>query len=867
MNRKYVSFFARHTLAAVVTFSALLIPSTASANEQNTKPLQVCQNEDGSPKQGPIDIVLLLDNSKSLNTTRSAQKPTDPENNRFDAIEDLLGALSEVSQDTETQKGVNINFGLVSFGSKAIEQIPLQKLGSPKDVTAEIKKKVPVSKQEQDTNYVVALKKALSIFEGRPNENCKMLVWFTDGQFESSEISRYDPARTRKIREQAENLKREMCGPDGIASRFHQLRINTFVLVLKPSTSGIRLEASYGAMQAITGATVVPPGVKSDSDMCGNPAERDHLGEILVAEDAASIARKIPTIGNTIDGWTPATVCPVSSAESDMPKMPAARHLESISFTAYEKPTEIANLEKSRIIDSQGREHTFSKFLVPMKSRSVFEKRYKFKKDGELELNQGWTFSIESGERGWCVQVLHRRFTVEFTDDDSEPVREVSKVPRLTSDDIKSLKFQTEVDSVLLSLSDARNSTNKVVGLLDIDPTEVMFKTPIQVGVNQRNVPSVSCDMFVFSESGADMPKDRALMSSCIINTSNSSLGDVVITAVSGQGLRRDECKATLLLATTEVGQDWTLEVPTSAMLTHPKGVANLHAVLKFEGREAKCASVGKSTVQFVFGVPKQSLEVPVTINVELKKVPKVWIVLLVSLVLLLLVVLSNLLLMRWLMSKSAKISRAGIDAYEVPVLIRKGSDGRLEIRLADGSAPMTHVFEVTSKIALRVNDDGRSATLNGGTRSKLKVVLPALYQPFGDALIVIDSPKAALYWQQPMNRRGLQPHIKAGVIIHSPIRNGETVQATATFLLPSQGLERQMFIRDALGSRISMALQDLLAEPDWFAGDVSSQGSGPSRPSAGSPSVSGTPSGAQPNNDSDTGPTRRPPPPPPPRR
>ena len=175
---------------------------------------------------------------------------------------------------------------------------------------------------------------------------------------------------------------------------------------------------------------------------------------------------------------------------------------------------------------------------------------------------------------------------------------------------------------------------------------------------------------------------------------------------------------------------------------------------------------------------------------------------------------------------------------------------------------PSTHVFDVAAKIALRVDTDGRSAQLNGGMRSKLKMVLPPLYRPFGDALIVIDSPKPPMYWQQSLNRRGLQPHIKAGLILHSPVQSGDNVLATATFLLPSQGLDRQLFVRDVLGARISVVLQDLLTEPDWFSGKLTASGAGPTRPSSQDASSSETPQ--PPSGNSDSSSTRRPPQPPP---
>lgn len=876
MKSRFSSIAIRIASLAVLS-SALAVPMSASAADQDVKPLRVCDYENKTPKKGPLDIILLLDNSRSLNTTKKKNnkiQATDPDNKRFDAIGDLLESFGELAQDTKAQndeeakKGLDINFGVVSFGSQAVEQIPLEELSDPQSTLNDIKKKLPVSRQENETNYVLALQKALSILGSRPEDNCKFLVWFTDGQFESREINSDDPKRKEKIADQTAYLEGKVCGPDGLASQIHKLRVNTFVLVLKPNATDSRLAASYGAMQAITGSTVIPKGIKSDSNMCGDPGSRDHLGDVLVAEDAASIARKIPTIGNSIDGWTTVRVCPLNSSDTELPPMPAARHLNSIAFTAYENGAEIKNLDKSTIIDKQGQSFPLERFLKPLSSRSQFEKRFKFNDEANSALDQGWKFSISDGEIGWCVQLLNRKFSVEFTVDNQNPVREVSGKKLLTSGDLASLTYGLEGAKDLLSLDQARNESRKVVGYLNIDPSVEIFKSPIPVTVRQLTVPSVACPKFEFSEAGTNMPDGKVLSTSCVVNTGNSSLGDVEIRALGGPGLQNDKCAAVLSIAETAVGEEWTPAVKTSTSLVHKKGELALHAVLTFKNREAKCSSNKESTVQLVYGNEKSTLDIPVAVNVELKKVPNNLLVLFLTALMFLAVIFMNLGLMRLLMRKSARISKFGVDAYEVPILVQKAADGRLEIRLQDGSSPIGHQFEVQKKIALRVSPDGRTASLSGGSFSKMRVVLPPIYQPFGDAVMRIESPKTALYWQQSMKGDGLSPQTRMGVVLHSPVKDGDRVTAVALFLLSSVGPDRQAYVRDALSNKTSVVLQNLLDSPDWFLMDSSGGGKGQNRPSApqsGAPSQPGT-APTQGNSGLGSGPLPPPPQPPPPR-
>jgi hypothetical protein len=170
-------------------------------------------------------------------------------------------------------------------------------------------------------------------------------------------------------------------------------------------------------MQAITGATVLPPdvesGIKGSKDMCGNLSNMPRLGEILIVDNAASIARRIPTIANGVGGWTNATACPISTDSDEMPKMPAARHLSRISFTAYEVGEKLEDLDKSRIRTNQNEAAPFSDYLVKV-GESEFEQKFEFNDWAMNELKQGWSFEIGDGAVGWCVQILEHQFEVKF---------------------------------------------------------------------------------------------------------------------------------------------------------------------------------------------------------------------------------------------------------------------------------------------------------------------------------------------------------------------------------------------------------------------------------------------------------------------
>ena len=105
-------------LIVAFIFSGLMAPLAApvahGATGGSSKPLSVCTDAEQKPKSGDIDVLLLMDNSKSLESKKNGNTPTDPDGKRFTAVGDLLGSLGSLTESTESQKGVTINFGMIS---------------------------------------------------------------------------------------------------------------------------------------------------------------------------------------------------------------------------------------------------------------------------------------------------------------------------------------------------------------------------------------------------------------------------------------------------------------------------------------------------------------------------------------------------------------------------------------------------------------------------------------------------------------------------------------------------------------------------------------------------------------------------------
>ena len=814
-------------LAVVVSTIASTVPVSASRTNsvEGDNPLTVCRDAEGNTKTGALDVLLLLDNSKSLNSTRNGRIPSDPKNERYGAIAEMLKSLGEVSGGDDGRKGVSINFGVVSFGDNARTAISLEPLtsGNSQEIGDRVKEKVPgkVESQSSSTNYIEALKSAVQTLNARPSENCKFLVWFTDGQFESQETKK--PAEQRK---QAEWLQNEVCRAGGFADQFVEARINTFVLVLKPTKTDRRLAVSYGAMQAITGATDLPPEVQSgigkSAGMCGNLSSAPHLGDILIASDAKEIARKIPTIANLLTKWVPVTQCPARSGAEGLAAMPAARHTAGLSFTAYEKGHELADLSTSEIIDNSGKAHPFEDYLTK-DSGSRYEQKYRMNERAEAELNHGWSINIKNGPTGWCVQMLEHKFEVAFQGASEKPIV-ISRGGMLTGDDLRDLTyFDRSNRDVAITLSEAVSFTGDLGASLVIDPTKVIYANPIEIRVRQQDRPDYQCSSFALN-SVADIPSPAKIAASCVIDTEHSRLKDVSITVVPDPSLKDEKCDSVLGLVEKPLDADWSKEDSSVGELKHEHGVSRLFVVLEAKGNKANCLS-DKSIVKFSYDVPGKGSQAdsrPVKIDIQWKTRPNPYLVWFIVLISLLIAAFLNLLLLREIKKRTSKMAKSGLFAFEVPITLTRMGSGQIVVRTRDGLDPTSVSFDIAQQIAVRVDADRRHAKLSDGTRSALRIKLPSLFRPFTAPLLVLDSKKSVYYSPNFESGSGLAPSARQAVIVHSPISNGTSCDAMVTLLIPNTGMARDQLVRDLLGLKLSNAVKPAVNDSDWFESSVS---------------------------------------------
>lgn len=168
-------------IAALSVMSMLVLPtSSLSAASEETSNVDICPGIDET-KVNQVDILILLDNSKSLSSEKTG---SDKERKRFDALQTLFESVSKGLKNSDgSDSRVKVDVSLMAFAEKA-RMIPLKnQIFDPVALADEISNALPDKDQGSGTNFISALDEAAKFMESRQPASCKFLIWFTDGAF------------------------------------------------------------------------------------------------------------------------------------------------------------------------------------------------------------------------------------------------------------------------------------------------------------------------------------------------------------------------------------------------------------------------------------------------------------------------------------------------------------------------------------------------------------------------------------------------------------------------------------------------------------------------------------------------------------
>ena len=497
--------------------------------------LELCLDANGEPKDGEIDVLLLIDDSGSLEAVR---EPTDPEKRRFDALEVLLSGLS-ASNDSRP-----VNVAALTFGAEVSVELGFQPLVADEVPSIVEGLRDVATGRQQLTRYVEGMRRAVQLLGDRPAQNCRFMVFFTDGGHDAS--NRRDPATDSS---EAADLRRQFCEPGGVRDDLRLQSINLFVLLLTPpSDNPERLEASKDVMQVLTGdaqpAFVGPDGQaravpRAPSGACTGPLG-PRSGLVLPVAEADQLPGLFADLPNIAGGGVAPIACPYTLGDVTTAALPDGHLIDWISLTDYaatETPTSptLRNLVVTTAAGSVPATDVFETI-----SETPPSARFRIREDARATLGAGWSLRVIQAQ-DLCLRL--RAAIPELRLSTSEPRVQAVRPARLPPALFEGsrLELRAPGSDALIDIEEALRSP-VVVGRLRVDNGEIFDRggaIPVRILIDGAPVLGSGCGTIQIPApgtltessargSGPEAPTAALLSSACEIVPATLGDGGIV---------------------------------------------------------------------------------------------------------------------------------------------------------------------------------------------------------------------------------------------------------------------------------------------------------------------------------------------------
>lgn len=446
--------------------------------------------------------MLVMDNSLSLKTN-------DPKGERFSQVRTLLKSVHD--RISKSRKPRAVRFSLVTFANRAIAEIPLAEavVLNPENLNSvgdEVESAAPGN--QQNTDYVAALEKALEEMKSAPSQNCRVIVWFTDGA--------YWPAGGAKNSTEGGDLREAVCESGGFSETLRSLNINIFPLYIESKNPDDKEDptASRDVMAHLTGdqnafdKSPYQPGAPCQT-------QQSHVGEVLTASNVNQLGQFFVDLPNIIEGGV-AVACPTKEGQVESKPLPAGRYVAEISIVKYAATGK--ELSPGDLVARQpdGSEQALDNYY------SGENGRYEAT-DKALKLESGWIIKGSGEEHcirafvreGLAVQIRKSGNTTELipfgssskwlVGEDLISSVEDSEVPKVRLGEEASCNplkgFTTDVDG----LDDAfEKLSGRGEGVICVDPPDSqVFPDGVSINVAREGEPLIDCDAISIRRIGA----------------------------------------------------------------------------------------------------------------------------------------------------------------------------------------------------------------------------------------------------------------------------------------------------------------------------------------------------------------------------
>jgi hypothetical protein len=492
-----------------VLFAGLLPFANANFNTPALKvqaadsTLQVCVDQSGKPLTGDIELMLVMDNSKSL-------AKNDPDNVRFSQVETLLETVHDRISVSKNPRAVK--FSLISFAGSARVVIPRSKAivltdSNIGDVKRQVEQAAPGN--QENTDYVKALQTAIYEMKGT-SENCRVIVWFTDGA--------YWPAGGGKNTDEGGALREAVCGANGISQKLRDGNINIFPLYIEPEEFNPKEDptASQDVMAHLTGDS---DAFRQNPYQAGKPCDGSlptHIGEVLAASNVDQLGQFFADLTNIIEGGEP-VACPTKNGSIESKPLPAGRYISQISIVKYSVDGEELEPEDLQAVQPDGESQSLANYFEGDNGRYVAT-------DAARELQPGWKIKGSGSEH--CIRAFARdgiAVQIKKSGNVTELVPIGPEKLWLEGEDLTSAEGDVELPVVRLGedancqtktgfatdttgLDQAFNSPDEVLaGVICVDPSgSKVFPRGINIAVTREGEPLISCNALNLRREGSD---------------------------------------------------------------------------------------------------------------------------------------------------------------------------------------------------------------------------------------------------------------------------------------------------------------------------------------------------------------------------
>jgi hypothetical protein len=790
--KKIASIVFGFTVIALALMSGSEAQSVAQSKESG---LQVCRDENGNERSGDLDVVVLLDNSKSLSGKNNSG--SDQSGRRFDAIDEFLENFSRTEVNNRGK-----NFGLIAFGTSARIVVELSAISNANvdEIKEKIKNEVLNSYETQDshTNYISALSEARSTFEKSDpsNQNCRILIWFTDGVFDTNDSDKAD-----EVSQDVRRLQGAICSSDGIASAFSKADINTFVVYLTPANPNQkRSGVSQDAMQAITGDRT--PSFDSDGSKARQPQSpceinSRHLGEVISVDDAEQLLGYLTDLVPTADGGVSVFPgdCPIEGNTGESFALIDGHLIEWISITSW---SEMVKLDSLSILSNGGESLSLDQIFQVGEDGSKSGRLVKIypqpNETSQEFLKAGWKLLInESGPV--CVRLKLR--DLSFVLSNVETKSEQNLPPYLfegnrllffagnkeldKSEALKNplLRGELEVEfGEFLPLPNRMSVKVTVEGAFELSPPNCEIK----VDYEDRESPTDA----LFSTSCKIKParfEDTSIDATLFINELNKC--EVGEWQIAFDGIPQDGSKKSLVGGSNEtVLSVRTIEPPSNANKScRPNSVASIE-VSTSDGAES---------------------EISTSIEINLKRRGNPLLAIVLAVIATIFVSLLSLLLLQTINRLIVKtIDPNNFYGYETECEIVGDESGQASIVWPEkNSTSLTYVADPDLLQQLKSNSS--RTTLSVGS-IRFNRVLPKFFRPFEEARLVMSNDFSASFWRANRDDDGLGISFPKAIVLSvsniEPSFSQKRNQARVTVIVPKRGFGAgyegaQQLIRD----------------------------------------------------------------------